>query len=171
MNALAAAAAAVALDIPLEVIAAGLQQFLRYQGPAASESPVVDGATVIDDTYNANPESMRAAIAVLARAAGKKLLVLGDMGELGQAGAVLYTRSSARCARDAGVDRLFALGELSKLTTAAFGSRCNALRAHRGSGGRREVGARAGRDRAGQRLAVHADGARGAGDRFARGER
>ncbi|MGZ8267991.1 MAG: UDP-N-acetylmuramoyl-tripeptide--D-alanyl-D-alanine ligase, partial [Burkholderiales bacterium] len=75
-NALAAAAAAVALDVPLGAIAAGLERFASIKGRLQTKRGP-QGATVIDDTYNANPESVRAAIAVLARAAGKKFLVLG----------------------------------------------------------------------------------------------
>jgi UDP-N-acetylmuramoyl-tripeptide--D-alanyl-D-alanine ligase len=119
-NALAAAAAAVALEIPLDVIAAGLQAFSGMKGRLERKRGL-QGATVLDDTYNANPESMRAGFAVLARAAGKKLLVLGDMGELGAAAAALHTELGA-AARAAGIDRLFALGEQSKQTAAAFGS-------------------------------------------------
>jgi UDP-N-acetylmuramoyl-tripeptide--D-alanyl-D-alanine ligase len=119
-NALAAAAAAVALEIALDVIAAGLREFSGIKG-RLQRKPGLNGATVIDDTYNANPESMRAGFAVLARAAGKKLLVLGDMGELGAAAGALHTEVGA-AAREAGIDRLFALGEHSKQTVAAFGS-------------------------------------------------
>jgi UDP-N-acetylmuramoyl-tripeptide--D-alanyl-D-alanine ligase len=119
-NALAAAAAAVALEIPLDVIAAGLGAFSGMKG-RLERKVGLKGASVLDDTYNANPESMRAGFAVLARAAGKKLLVLGDMGELGAAAAELHTELGA-AARAAGIDRLFALGEQSKRTAAAFGA-------------------------------------------------
>jgi UDP-N-acetylmuramoyl-tripeptide--D-alanyl-D-alanine ligase len=119
-NALAAAAAAVALKIPLDVIAAGLQSFSGMKGRLERKRGLA-GATVIDDTYNANPESMRAGIAVLAASAGKKLLVLGDMGELGTAAPALHTELGT-VARDAGIDRLFALGEQAKQMVATFGS-------------------------------------------------
>jgi UDP-N-acetylmuramoyl-tripeptide--D-alanyl-D-alanine ligase len=119
-NALAAAAAAVALEIPLEAIAAGLRSFGGMKGRLERKRGLA-GAGVIDDTYNANPESMRAGIAVLGAAAGKKLLVLGDMGELGAAAPALHTELGA-AAREAGIDRLFALGEHAKQVVAAFGS-------------------------------------------------
>jgi UDP-N-acetylmuramoyl-tripeptide--D-alanyl-D-alanine ligase len=118
-NALAAAAAATALQIPLDVIAAGLGHFPGIAGRLQRRHGLA-GATVLDDTYNANPESVRAGIAVLACSAGKKLLVLGDMGELGTAAGALHTELGT-VAREAGIDRLFALGEQSKLATETFG--------------------------------------------------
>jgi UDP-N-acetylmuramoyl-tripeptide--D-alanyl-D-alanine ligase len=81
-NALAASAAATALGVPLSTVAIGLAGFSGVKGRLQRKA-CVNGATLIDDTYNANPESVRAAIDVLAKARGKKLLVLGDMGELG----------------------------------------------------------------------------------------
>jgi UDP-N-acetylmuramoyl-tripeptide--D-alanyl-D-alanine ligase len=81
----------------------------------------VNGATIIDDTYNANPDSVKAAIAVLANAAGAKWLVLGDMGEVGDRGPAFH-REIGEYARAAGVDRLLALGELATHAVAAFGA-------------------------------------------------
>jgi UDP-N-acetylmuramoyl-tripeptide--D-alanyl-D-alanine ligase len=75
---------------------------------------------LIDDTYNANPDSARAAIAVLAQAPGKRLLVLGDMGELGPGAAEMHAEVGRR-ARESGVERLLTLGELSAHATRAFG--------------------------------------------------
>jgi len=75
---------------------------------------------LIDDTYNANPESVRAALAVLAAAEGKKILVLGDMGELGQLAIDLH-RAIGRDARKAGLDQLLTLGKLSAYAAAEFG--------------------------------------------------
>lgn len=118
-NALAAAAVAVALGIGKETIAAGLNQFKGVKGRMQKKS-CLHGATLIDDTYNANPESVRAALAVLAAVPGKKFLVLGDMGELGENAAALHGGIGEE-ARRVGIDRLFALGELSVHTVAKFG--------------------------------------------------
>jgi UDP-N-acetylmuramoyl-tripeptide--D-alanyl-D-alanine ligase len=75
---------------------------------------------LIDDTYNANPESTRAAIAVLAQAPGKKLLVLGDMGELGPGAAEMHA-DIGRFAKQSQVERLLTLGELSAHAARDFG--------------------------------------------------
>lgn len=119
-NALAASAAAVALKVPAATIAAGLGRFTGVKG-RLQQKAAVNGATLIDDTYNANPESSRAAIAVLGGAPGEKLLVLGDMGELGAEGAELH-EEMGRAARSGGVDRLYTLGELSAHAAHAFGT-------------------------------------------------
>ncbi len=119
MNALAAAAAAFSLDVSHRSIVAGLSAFAGVKG-RLQRKPALHGSTFIDDTYNANPDSVKAALAVLARQPGKKLLVLGDMGELGADAAALHAQIG-RAAREAGADRLLALGELSKETVDAFG--------------------------------------------------
>jgi UDP-N-acetylmuramoyl-tripeptide--D-alanyl-D-alanine ligase len=76
---------------------------------------------LIDDSYNANPDSVRAALAVLARAEGKKVLVLGDMGELGDKGREFHEQIGDE-ARIAGIDELMALGDLSAYAAEKFGS-------------------------------------------------
>jgi len=119
-NALAASAAAVALNIAPHVISRGLAAYAGVKGRLQKKACVHD-ATLIDDTYNANPESVQAAIAVLAQAPGRKLLVLGDMGELG-AGAPALHAESGLLAREAGIDQLFTLGELSAHASQAFGA-------------------------------------------------
>jgi len=119
-NALAATAAAIALNLPLENIVAGLEAFAGVSG-RLQRKPARHGATVIDDTYNANPASMRAAISVLAQAGGRRLLVLGDMGELGENAADFHAEIG-REALQAGIEQLYALGELSRNAAREFGS-------------------------------------------------
>ncbi|QOJ24769.1 MAG: UDP-N-acetylmuramoyl-tripeptide--D-alanyl-D-alanine ligase [Gammaproteobacteria bacterium] len=118
-NALAAAAAVTALGIGKEAIVAGLTSFQGVKGRLQKKSGL-HHALLIDDTYNANPESVRAALAVLAATTGKKILVLGDMGELGKSAIDLH-RTIGREARKAGLDRLLTLGELSAYATEEFG--------------------------------------------------
>jgi UDP-N-acetylmuramoyl-tripeptide--D-alanyl-D-alanine ligase len=119
-NALAATAAAIALNIPLETIAIGLQKFRGVPGRLQRKS-ALHGAVLIDDTYNANPASVRAAISVLAQANGKRILVLGDMGELGGDARKFHKDIGAE-ARSAGIEILYALGTLSETAVSAFGS-------------------------------------------------
>ena len=119
-NALAAAAVAHALGVAPAAAAAGLAAYAGTKGRLQRKRARC-GATLIDDTYNANPDSVRAAIEVLAAASGRRVLVLGDMGELGDAGPALH-REMGEEARRAGIDHLFTLGELSAEGTRAFGS-------------------------------------------------
>jgi UDP-N-acetylmuramoyl-tripeptide--D-alanyl-D-alanine ligase len=118
-NALAAAAAAAGAGAGLAAIARGLAGFQPLQGRLQKQSGK-RGTTVLDDTYNANPDSVIAAIEVLARAAGRKLLVLGDMGEVGVHGAAFHAEIGRR-ARAANIDRLYLLGELCTHAAEAFG--------------------------------------------------
>jgi UDP-N-acetylmuramoyl-tripeptide--D-alanyl-D-alanine ligase len=118
-NALAAAACAFALGIETRTIARGLSAFRPYTGRLQVKQ-AKRGATVIDDSYNANPDSVRAAIDVLARARGDRWLVLGDMGEVGDNGPAFH-REVGEYARSAGIDRMFTTGELAKGAAAAYG--------------------------------------------------
>lgn len=118
LNALAATAAAQAMGAPLAAIAIGLESYAGVKGrlqPLAG----LNGALVIDDSYNANPMSMKAAIDVLMAKPGKKILVLGDMGELGENAAELHAEIGAY-AQAAGVDALLTLGNLSESMTKVF---------------------------------------------------
>jgi UDP-N-acetylmuramoyl-tripeptide--D-alanyl-D-alanine ligase len=119
-NALAATAAAIALNISLETIATGLEKFAGVAG-RMQRIAALHGATLIDDTYNANPASLRAAISVLGHAPGKRILVLGDMGELGGDAPKFHAEIGGE-ARRAGIDMLYALGTLSEKAVSEFGS-------------------------------------------------
>ncbi len=119
-NALAAAAIALALAVPLATIVAGLQQASAVTGRLV-RTALPGGGTLLDDSYNANPGSMAAAIDTLALVAGgERWLVLGDMAELGTDARALHAGIGAR-ARERGIERLFAVGPLGVATVAAFG--------------------------------------------------
>jgi UDP-N-acetylmuramoyl-tripeptide--D-alanyl-D-alanine ligase len=119
-NALAAATVALALDVPLDTIVAGLEQVPVVSGRLRLEA-MTGGWTLIDDSYNANPSSMAAAIETLVLADGERWLVLGDMAELGDDARALHAGVGAR-ARERGVERLFAVGPLGEATVEAFGA-------------------------------------------------
>jgi UDP-N-acetylmuramoyl-tripeptide--D-alanyl-D-alanine ligase len=118
-NALAASAVAVALGISNENIAIGLAQFNPVKGSLNRLEGSHD-AVVIDDTYNANPDSMKAAIDVLAQQKGTQILVMGDMAELGDGAPQMHAEIGAY-AKQKGIHQLFSFGELSKLASAEFG--------------------------------------------------
>lgn len=119
-NALAATAAAMAMGVPLSAIAAGLQSYGGVKGRLQRKRGK-QASTVIDDTYNANPASMRAAIDVLAACEGSRVLVLGDMGELGADAAAMH-REIGAYAKAAGLASLMVLGDMSKEMVAGFGN-------------------------------------------------
>jgi UDP-N-acetylmuramoyl-tripeptide--D-alanyl-D-alanine ligase len=119
-NALAAATAALALQIPLATIAKALEEFGGVAG-RLQRKHANHGATLIDDTYNANPASMSAALEVLAQAIGKRIFVLGDMGELGEEALQMHQEIGI-AARELGIERLFALGTLSAGAVQEFGA-------------------------------------------------
>lgn len=119
-NALAAAAVAFALGVDGACVAGGLARLEAVPGRLQRRA-LRGGGTLLDDTYNASPDSVRAAIdTLMLQPARRRLLVLGDMGELGEAGPALHAQVGAY-ARDRGVDGLVALGELVRHACAAFG--------------------------------------------------
>src|SRR5690606_7360589 len=111
-NALAAAACAAAVGANLQQIQRGLAAFNPVSG-RMSRHPGVGGALIIDDSYNANPGSVRAAIEVLVAQPRDTVLVLGDMGELGEQ-AIKQHSDIGHYARTAGVKTLFTVGNLSR---------------------------------------------------------
>jgi UDP-N-acetylmuramoyl-tripeptide--D-alanyl-D-alanine ligase len=119
-NALAAAAAALAAGATLAQVAAGLGAMRSVAGRLQFKQ-VAGGAWLIDDSYNANPSSARAALEVLAELAGRRWLVLGDMAELG-AHAQSSHRELGTLARSLGIERLFAFGPLAALAADSFGA-------------------------------------------------
>lgn len=119
-NALAACAAALAIGVPEASIVRGLEAFTPVAG-RLQKKQAVNGALVIDDTYNANPDSVRAAIDVLAGAPAPRLLVLGDMGEVGAEGVTFHQEIGAY-AKACQIDQLFTLGALARHASLAFGS-------------------------------------------------
>ncbi|AKQ33960.1 UDP-N-acetylmuramoyl-tripeptide--D-alanyl-D-alanine ligase [Candidatus Coxiella mudrowiae] len=119
MNALAAAAAAYAQQLPIMTIKAGLEAASAVSGRLASLKGY-RGATIIDDSYNANPLSVSAAIDVLATCGSRSILVLGDMRELGEEGDQLH-RKMGEQALQSGIHELFCYGSLTRHTVEAFG--------------------------------------------------
>ena len=120
-NALAAAACALAMKIPLVTIAAGLSQFQAVNG-RMQQVTLANGVTVIDDTYNANPDSVIAAIDVLAHLPKPCVLVLGDMGEVGDNGPKMHAEVG-EYAKKQGIDVLLGTGSLCQQAVLAFGER------------------------------------------------
>jgi UDP-N-acetylmuramoyl-tripeptide--D-alanyl-D-alanine ligase len=118
-NAVAAAAACLAAGVPLAAVVAGLEAFAGVKG-RLQRRPGRHGAEILDDTYNANPDSVRAGIDVLASTIGRKVLVLGDMGEIGEASGQ-YHDEIGGYAKSQGIDRLFALGDASQQAVRNFG--------------------------------------------------
>jgi len=123
MNALAATAVAQAAGAGLDAVRTGLESLQPVAG-RFNIYRLAGGIVLIDDTYNANPESLQVALEVLAQAEGETWLVLGDMGELGATAADLHA-AAGTSARSAGVRRLYSLGELA----------CAAVRSFKGPGG------------------------------------
>jgi UDP-N-acetylmuramoyl-tripeptide--D-alanyl-D-alanine ligase len=122
-NALAAAAAALAIDVPLDAIARGLQAFEPVSGRSRLHRRVWHDAalTLVDDSYNANPDSVRAAIDVLAALDGPRWLLLGDMGEVGAQGPAFHTEVGDY-ARSQGIEHLWTVGTLCVHAASAYGA-------------------------------------------------
>jgi UDP-N-acetylmuramoyl-tripeptide--D-alanyl-D-alanine ligase len=119
MNALAASAAAMAVGADLTTIKLGLENLQAVKGRLALITGV-NGSQIIDDTYNANPDSARAAIDVLAeKSDSQRILVLGDMAELGD-NAVQLHQDIGIYAKSQGIDALYCLGEYSKAASESF---------------------------------------------------
>ncbi|MBL8480917.1 MAG: UDP-N-acetylmuramoyl-tripeptide--D-alanyl-D-alanine ligase [Rhodocyclaceae bacterium] len=127
-NACAAAAAALGAGVTLSAVAAALAGFRGVKGRQQIRDGL-DGALLIDDTYNANPDSVRAAIDVLAATPGRTLLVLGDMGEVGERGAEFHAEVGGY-AKSQGIDALFALGAASALAVHEFGDAAWHFKSH-----------------------------------------
>lgn len=111
-NALAAIACAVGAGVKPDAIVRGLEAFAPVGG-RLQRKQAAGGATVIDDTYNANPDSMRAAIDVLAAYPAPRILVVGDMGEVGAQGKEFHEEIGAY-AHTRGIDTVLATGELAR---------------------------------------------------------
>ncbi len=122
-NSLSALCCALAVGVPLQFIVQGLSAFEAIKGRSRSQLFKLDShlLTLVDDSYNANPDSVRAAIEVLAGLPGPRLLVLGDMGEVGDQGSQFHAEAGAY-ARSLGVEAMFTLGDLSVAAASGFGS-------------------------------------------------
>jgi len=120
-NAMAAAACCHAIGIRLEHIVQGLEQF-EAVGGRLRQIPLHAQALLIDDSYNANPDSVRAAIDVLAGMPGERMLVLGDMGEVGAQGDAFHHEVGVY-ARSCGIDQMWLLGEATEHSARGFGDK------------------------------------------------
>ncbi|RXZ44667.1 UDP-N-acetylmuramoyl-tripeptide--D-alanyl-D-alanine ligase [Crenobacter cavernae] len=119
-NALAAAAMALSLSVPLQAIATGLAAFAGVKG-RLQRKVGRGGVAIIDDSYNANPDSMKAGLDVLAVAPAPRVFVMGDIGELGDTAPMLHAEVGAY-AKQKGIDALVTLGPLSRHAADAFGA-------------------------------------------------
>ena len=122
-NALAASACALAAGVPLAAVAQGLQAFEPVKGRSRAlllQTPAGE-ITLVDDTYNANPDSVRAAIDVLTELPSPRLLVLGDMGEVGDQGPAFHAEVGAYAA-ECGIEAFYTLGDLCLHAGQAYGA-------------------------------------------------
>jgi UDP-N-acetylmuramoyl-tripeptide--D-alanyl-D-alanine ligase len=120
-NALAAAACAMAAGVPVNAVVNGLESFVPVKGRSRAMTIQVGTSecALVDDTYNANPDSVRAAINVLAELPKPQLLVLGDMGEVGNQGPTFHAEAGSY-AHAKGIDRLFVIGMQSRVAAEHF---------------------------------------------------
>ena len=118
-NALAAVAAAGSTGVRLADIVAGLEAWQGVKGRLQSRT--INGLHIIDDSYNANPASIKAALEVLSMQAGMKIFVMGDMGELGEGSAAMH-QQAGKMAKQMGVDACFTLGKQTELSAQGFGN-------------------------------------------------
>jgi UDP-N-acetylmuramoyl-tripeptide--D-alanyl-D-alanine ligase len=122
-NALAATACALAAGAPMAAVVRGLEAFEPVKGRSRAERLTTGGRpmTMVDDSYNANPDSVRAAIDLLSALPGPRWLVLGDMGEVGERGPEFHAEVGAY-ARERGIESFWAAGELSRHAIDAYGA-------------------------------------------------
>lgn len=120
MNALAACAACLSANVSLPAIKQGLEHLDKVKGRLQLKPGKV-GSKIIDDTYNANPASLKAALDVLHDLPGRHYLAIGDMGELGE-GSVQLHSDAGKQARETGVSRVYAIGKYAKYVTKSFGN-------------------------------------------------
>jgi UDP-N-acetylmuramoyl-tripeptide--D-alanyl-D-alanine ligase len=118
-NALGAAAAACAAGTPVEQIVSGLAAMKTVAGRLELK-PAINGAFIVDDSYNANPSSLKAGLDAMRSFSGSRWLVLGEMKELGDASDELHAEVG-RYARQSGIQRLLAIGEGARFSVEAFG--------------------------------------------------
>ncbi len=120
MNALAASTLALAAGAGFDAIVQGLENAEPVKGRQISHA-LANGAVIIDDSYNANPGSVLAAIATLAQSGGDAWLVLGDMAELGEDASRMHAEIGEN-AKSAGIKRLWTVGKISSAASSAFGA-------------------------------------------------
>ncbi len=128
LNTLAATAVGLAIGIDLEDIKSGIENTQAVKGRLVRVMGLA-GSTVLDDTYNANPASLAAALDVQSQESGEHWLVLGDMGELGNESEFMHTKAG-EIAKQFGVQRLFAYGEQTKHSVKSFGAGAKHFTSH-----------------------------------------